>query len=187
MHITVTFRHIDSTDALKNYAIEKTGRLKKYLVDFEPVEIHWVLTVEKIRHITDVTIVANGMTIKAQESTQDLYSAIDMVIDKLEKQVIKHKEKIKNHKPGASEPGSIKYGTTEELSGEQEPEPGGRPRIVKTENVFVKPMSIEEATMQMDIIDNDFLVFTNSSTSNINVLYRRADGNYGLIEAQTSK
>ena len=79
MHVSVTFRHMESSEPLKTYAKEKTERLAKYLA--EPVEIHWVLSVEKIRHIADATITANGVNIKAQGDTQDMYSAIDMVID----------------------------------------------------------------------------------------------------------
>jgi putative sigma-54 modulation protein len=177
MHVNVTFRHIGSSDALKRYAEEKTERLAKYLI--EPIEVHWVLSVEKIRHIADATITANGVTIKGQEATADLYSAIDKVLGKLEKQVRKHKEKVKNHKFGEGESSRVRYGASETGP------PKVLPRIVKMENVFAKPMSIEEATMQMDVIERDFLVFTDSATGNINVLYRRSDGDLGLIETRT--
>ncbi len=177
MQVTVTFRHMDSSGALKKYAEEKTERLVKYLI--EPIEVHWVLSVEKIRHIADATIVANGVTIKGQEATEEMYSAIDKVLDKLEKQVRKHKEKVKNHKFGQGESSSVRYGAVEAGT------PGGGARIVKTENVFAKPMSIEEARMQMDVIDKDFLVFTDASSSQISVLYRRNDGDLGLIETRT--
>ncbi len=177
MHVNVTFRHIDSSDALKEYAEEKSERLARYLV--EPIEVHWVLSVEKIRHMADATIVANGLSIKGQEETADLYSAIDSVLDKLEKQVRKHKEKVKNHKFGEDVSSSVRYVPAEKGT------PARNPRIVKTENIFAKPMSIEEAMMQFDVIDRDFLVFTDSGTSNINVLYRRGDGDLGLIETRT--
>lgn len=178
MQVTVTFRHMDSSDPLKKYLEEKTERLEKYLV--EPIEVHWVLSVEKIRHIADATIVAaNGVTIKGQEATEEMYSAVDKVLDKLEKQVRKHKEKVKNYKFGEGESSSVKYGASEVEA------PRSTSRIVKTEDVFAKPMSIEEARMQMEVIDRDFLVFTDSTTSKINVLYRRADGDFGLIETRT--
>ncbi len=177
MHVTVTFRHLDSSDALRRYAEEKTERLVKYLI--EPAEVHWVLSVEKIRHIADVTIVTNGVTIKAQEDTEDMYSAIDLVIDKLEKQVKRYKERLKDHKTHGNLP------PTKKILVPSQEESARKPRIVKTENMFIKPMSVEEALMQLELLDNDFLVFTNSSTSNINVLYRRKDGDYGLIETQT--
>lgn len=175
MQVTVTFRHMESSEALKSYAVEKTERLSKYLV--EPIEVHWVLSVEKIRHIADATVTANGITIKGQGDTQDMYSSIDTAIDKLEMQVRKHKEKVKDHKNHNGE--SIRYAAAAEaMSGE-------RPRIVKKENQFVKPMSVEEAAMQMDVVKGDFLVFTDSATSNINVIYRMEDGDYGLIETRT--
>ncbi len=173
MRVTVTFRHMESSEPLRKYAEEKTDRLAKYF--FEPIEVHWVLSVEKIRHIADCTIVASGVTTKAQGDTQDMYSAIDMAIDKLDAQAKKHKDKTKGHKAHNSS-ASIRYIT-----------PGAegaaaRPRVVKKENQFLKPMSVEEAAMQMDVAEKEFLVFTDSLTSNINVIYRLGDGDYGLIE-----
>ena len=177
MHVTVTFRHMESSDPLRSYAEEKSERLQRFL--FEPIEVHWVLSVEKIRHIADATIVANGVTVKANEATQDMYSAIDMALDKLEKQVRKHKEKVKDHKPHADTPESIRFAATEAE------EATAAPRIAARRNVFAKPMSVEEAAMQMDVAGDDFMVFTNSDTSDINVIYRMTSGEYGLIEART--
>jgi putative sigma-54 modulation protein len=183
MHVTVTFRHIDSSDPLKEYATDKTDRLEKYLLD--PVEVHWVLSVEKIRHTAAATVTANGLRIKAQEeTTTDLYAAIDAVLDKLEVQVRKHKEKVKDHHrtETAAEP-MADMEVEDSVPAEAEAPGETLARVVTTRNVFIKPMSVEEATMQMDVADNeDFLVFTNSSTNNVNVLYSRKDGNYGLIE-----
>ena len=107
MQVVVTFRHMDKSDALRDYATEKSERLAKYL--HEPVEVHWVLSIEKIRHIADATVVAGGVSIKGQESTQDMYSAIDAVIDKLEKQVRRHKEKIKHHKMHDNADASVRF------------------------------------------------------------------------------
>lgn len=180
MHVTVTFRHMEATEPLRRYAEEKTDRLAKYLA--EPIEVHWVLTVEKIRHIADATIIGSGVSIKAQGDTPDMYSAIDTAIEKLETQVRKHKEKVKAHKPqNHAEPASIRYTAT---AGEGAAPEGGAPRIVKKENQFAKPMSVEEAAMQMGIAETDFLVFTDSTTSNISVLYRLGNGDLGLIETQ---
>ena len=175
MHVSVTFRHMESSEPLKTYAKEKTERLAKYLA--EPVEIHWVLSVEKIRHIADATITANGVNIKAQGDTQDMYSAIDMVIDKLLGQAMKHKDRVKEHKTNG-EQDSIRYAAAEAATAVAP----GRPRITKKENQFVKPMSVEEASMQLEVSSEDFLVFTDSSTGNTSVLYRLNDGGFGLIE-----
>jgi len=177
MHITVTFRHMDSSDALRKYAEEKTERFQKYLS--EPIEVHWVLSVEKIRHIADASIVGSGVTIKAEEATGDMYSAIDAVLDKLEKQVRKHKEKIKDHKPHTDEPAGKRF---PETAGGSASSAG--PKIVKKENQFLKPMSVEEAAMQMDVEKSGFLVFTDASTSNVSVIYRIDGGDYGLIESR---
>lgn len=174
MHVTVTFRHMDSSDALRTYAEEKSERIGKYLL--EPIEMHWVLSVEKIRHIADTTITANGVTIKAQGDTQDMYSAIDTVVDKLENQVRKHKERTKDHHNG--ETASIRFN----IPAGAEPAAGVKPRVVKKENVFIKPMSVEEASMQLEVINKGFLVFTDSFTGNASVLYKLEDGDFGLIE-----
>lgn len=176
MHVSVTFRHMESSDAIRGYAEEKTERLAKYL--FEPAEIHWVLSVEKIRHIADVTITANGVTTKAQGDTQDMYSAIDTVLDKLENQLRKHKERVKDHKPHTTEPASKMFPSVGAVV-------AGKPRIVKKDNQFLKPMSVEEAAMQMDVAGHKFLVFTDSVTSGVNVIYRTEDDNYCLIETRT--
>ena len=175
MQVTVTFRHMDSTEALRSYAEEKSERFAKYLV--EPVEVHWFLSVEKIRHIAEATIAAKDVSIKACEVAEDMYSAIDMALEKLEKQVRKHKEKIKNHKLGDTE--AAMYPPADVYKGEPQ-----LPRIIETENMFVKPMSVEEATLQLGVSKGNFLVFTDSATGRINVLYRRGDGNFGLIEAR---
>ena len=116
MQVVVTFRHMDKSDALRDHAMEKTARLAKYL--HEPVEVHWVLSVEKIRHIADATVVAGGVSIKAQESTQDMYSAIDAVTDKLEKQVRRHKEKVKHHKMHDNADASVRFAKEEPLEAE---------------------------------------------------------------------
>ncbi len=176
MNTTVTFRHVQPSEALKAYAEEKIGRIDKYLQ--EPIDAHWVLMVEKIRHIADVTILVNGITIKAEEETNDLYRAIDKVVDKIEIQVKKYKEKLKNHRPSSGTPLSV------QLNVIAQQEFGGQTRVVRRENIFIKPMTLDEAIMQMDLLSNDFLIYRDASSSNTNLLYRRKDGNYGLIEAQ---
>ncbi len=104
MQISVSFRNVDPSDHLKSYAETRMARFKKYME--EPVEIHLVLSIQKFRHTADVTISANGVKIKAQEETGDLYSAIDMVLDKIEKQIKRHREKIKEHKAEWKDQGS---------------------------------------------------------------------------------
>ena len=175
MQVTVTFRHMDSTEALRSYAEEKSERFAKYLV--EPAEIHWFLSVEKIRHTAEATIAAKDVSIKACEVAEDMYSAIDMALEKLEKQVRKHKEKVKNHKLGDTE--ATMYPPADVYKGEPQP-----PRIIETEKYVREAMSVDEATLQLGVSKGNFLVFTDSATSRINVLYRRGDGDFGLIDAR---
>jgi len=179
MQITTTFRHMESSSALKSYAEEKLEKIQKYID--EPIAAQVFLTVEKIRHIAEVTITAKGITIKASEETNDMYAAVDAVIDKIERQLRRYKERIKEHKPGnESTERKVRKTVLTAESIEQQQEPV----IIKSKTFSIKPMSVEEAVMQMDLLHKDFLVFTDSTTEDINVIYRRKDGNYGLIEPQ---
>lgn len=179
MQITTTFRHMESSDALKSYAEEKLSKVEKYID--EPIVAQVVFTVEKIRHMAEVTLNAKGITIKASEETNDMYAAVDAVLDKIERQLRRYKERIKEHKPGNdSDERKVKKTVLAAESIEQRQEPV----IIKSKTFSIKPMSVEEAVMQMDLLHKDFLVFTDSNTEDINVIYRRKDGNYGLIEPQ---
>jgi putative sigma-54 modulation protein len=175
MDISVTFRHLESTDALRDYAREKVSRIKKYVGT--PADVAVVLSLEKHRHQAEITLNTNGITVNAKDVTEDMYAAIDLAVDKLERQVKKHKEKLKDHKPGER---TARYNIVS-----SEPAlPAQGERIIKTESIFIKPMSVDEAIMQIDVMNNDFLVFTNAQTQKVNVLYRRRDGNLGLIEPE---
>ncbi|MFH0823027.1 MAG: ribosome-associated translation inhibitor RaiA [Pseudomonadota bacterium] len=180
MQTTVTFRRMDPSDALKNYVLERTSRLSKY-VD-RPLESQVTLSVEKFRHIVDVVIVSNGLRIAGQESHEDMYAAIDLVMEKIERQVKKYKEKIRKHKPSMGK--EIRW--RREIYSSESFEDDSDPIVVRTENYFVKPMSVDEAAMQMDLTQQEFLVFNNASSQMVNVLYRKRDGNYGLIVPQSS-
>lgn len=178
MQIAVTFRHMETSNPLKTYLEEKVSRVKKYID--EPIDAQAVMSVEKkIRHRVEVTLVAKGITIKGSEETSDMYAAIDAVVDKIERQLKRYKDKIKRHKPSAGRERQIAKSV---LSAESVDEGAVEPLIVRTNSFFVKPMSVEEAVMQMDLLHKDFLVFTDDRSAEINVVYRRKDGHYGLIE-----
>jgi putative sigma-54 modulation protein len=179
MQISVTFRQIEPAAPLREYAEQRISKVKKYLE--EPLEAHIVLSIQKFRHMADVTLITNGYKIKGQESTGDLYSAIDLVVDKIEKQIKKYRERLKEHKPAGKTPASPRVAMNV-LAREEASAASEEPRIIKSETIFAKPMDIEEAMMQLNLMNNDFLVFTNSKTGHINVIYHRKDGNYGLIE-----
>jgi putative sigma-54 modulation protein len=179
MQVSVTFRNMESKEILREYVQEKISKLKKYF-DY-PLEANVVLIVEKHRHIAEVTLVANRLTINAQEETEDMFSAIDRVLDKLERQILKHKEKIKRHKSSAPSPESLRRTEVPEpVSSDEGPEPA----MIKSKKVRARLMSVEEAALQLDLLENDFLVFTNANSKNLNIIYRLKDGHYGLIEPQ---
>ncbi len=177
MQVAVTFRHMETSDPIKSYVEEKLTRVKKYID--EPIDAQATLTVEKkIRHLAEINILAKGITIKGSEETNDMYSAIDAAVDKIERQLKRYKEKLKDHKPSSGREREIEKTI---FAAESIEEGGGEPVIIRSRSFPVKPMSVEEAVMQMDLLDKEFLVFTDAGTEEINVVYRRRDGNYGLI------
>ena len=174
MQVMVTFRHVDPTDGLRSYAEEKVQRIHKYLR--RPIEAHVILAVEKQRHIAEVVVTANHVNITATEETDDLYSAIDLAMGKVERQAKRHAAKYKEHKGG-----------TPTAATATPPADADRPRpAIQTQRVTVNPMSVDEAVIQLKVLKDDFLLFTNAATETLSVLYRRKDGNYGLIEPDLS-
>jgi len=172
MQVTVIGRHMEATDALKQYATEKFSRLDRYL----PKTVQVVVTlsvVKKVHHTAEAVIKSNGLLIQASEETEEMYAAIDLLIEKIERRVRRYKEKLVEHKHQNSK---------------TEAEPVTRdsedrvPQIIKTKRFDLKPMLPEEAVMQMELLDKPFFIFANAGTGLVNVIYRRKDGNVGLIE-----
>jgi putative sigma-54 modulation protein len=178
MQIKISFRHIEPSDPLKIYVEDKLNRIKKYLE--EPIEAHVVLRVEKFRHIAEVFLDASGFRLNGTEETDDMYSSIDLLVDSLETQASrKGKEKVSRRRSGGGpkESAGLLEPAGQEPKGEQEP------RVIRSEQVYAKPMHLDEAVVELNLSTGDFMVFTNRSTNRVNVLYRRKDGNLGLIEA----
>lgn len=168
MNIIITGRHMELTDNLKGYVEKKLKRFKRYLGNITEVVV--TLSTEKYRHKTEVILNVNGMFIQAESITGEIYSSIDDVMEKLGRQVKKYKEKIVSHRsPIKKEALSPKL--KESI-----------PTIIKRNAFDTKPMSLEEAAIQMKLLERNFFVFTNTSSGDINVLYKRKDGNFGLIE-----
>ena len=198
INVSVTFRHMEATDAIKDYAREKLDKIRKYFPD--PITAHVVLQAERgYQHVADVFITLhNGIILKGKEATEDMYSSIDLVMAKIERQVRRYKERIRDHKPHAGPTVTVRTSVLSAESMEpqaapaQEPPAKKRervptpapigPQIIKSSKFFAKPMSVEEAVMQMNLLSNEFLAFMNSATMQVSVVYRRKDGNYGLIE-----
>ena len=168
MNIIITGRHLELTDNLKKYAEEKIGKFKKYFNNISDVAI--TLSVEKYRHKAEVLLKVNGIMMQAESITEEMYSSIDEVVEKLERQIKKYKEKSVSRRKGEEKTPVF-------------PEPGEiTPLIIKKKSFNIKPMSPEEAALQIGLLDKNFFVFTNASSGSINVLYKREDGNLGLIE-----
>lgn len=178
MQTSVSFKNLDPSDNLKAYVGDKLNRFDKYLD--APADANVVLTVEKFRHITEIHIVGDGLKIKGKEETNDMYSAIDMVLDKIEKQIKKNKQKKRDRRSAGTK--TLVMESMAEAVAIAPSSPDDGPREVKVKSVDYKPMDVEEAILQMDLSDDSFLVFTNANTDQINVLYHRNDGHYGLIQ-----
>ncbi len=177
MQITITARNLEITEPIRRYAEEKISRLQKFVNQI--TSVHVVLSVEKHRQIAEVTLHVREHTIRGEESSTDLYSAIDLVADKIERQILRYKEKIVDH----SGRGLGRSHAPEEIGpAESEPLSEDGPHIVKTKRFAMKPLSPDEAAMQMSLLGHNFFVFRNAQTQEVNVLYRRYDGDYGLIE-----
>ena len=190
MEINVTFRHMEATEALREHAEKRLRRIGKYV--HRPIDAHVILSVVKRRHIAEIILNADRATMTAKEETGDLYSAIDLAGDKLEQRAQKHTEKLKNHKlpPRSRRPQEIATALPEPHDAQGlrmdviRSDSFGRrkgPEVIHTTHLPVKPMSVEEAVMQMDLMSNEFLVFQNAATATVSVVYRRKDGHYGLI------
>jgi putative sigma-54 modulation protein len=177
MQTSVTFKNLDPSEHLKSYVTEKLERFDRLLDN--PAEANVVLSVEKFRHIAEINIIGDRLNINGKEEINDMYSAIDMVLDKLEKQIKKNKQKIRERRPG-SKNWSRGMSEVEATLIEEDAE-----KQIKVKNIEYKPMDVEEAVMQMELVNYNFLVFTNAITDKVNVLYRRKDGHYGLIQPST--
>jgi putative sigma-54 modulation protein len=174
MLVTVTGKNVEVTDALRDYSEKKVAKVSKFF-EKSPVGAQVTLSTERGKHIVDITIQVNGLLLRGEEKTTDMYASIDGAIDKIERQVHKFKTRI-NRKLHNDNKIIVSPSTPhEELAA---------PVIKRNKRFTIKPMSAEEAVMQMDLLGHDFFVFSNSETDEVNVVYRRKDGNYGLIEPE---
>ena len=173
MQTSVTFKNLDPSDTLKSYVADKLNRFDRLLDN--PAEANVVLSVEKFRHIAEINIAGDRLTINGKEETVDMYSAIDNVLDKLEKQIKKSKQKIRERRTASKAKNFAIEDEAVAIDDEVE-------RQVRVKNIEYKPMDVEEAVLQMDLMTDNFLVFTNARSDRVNVLYRRKDGHYGLIQ-----
>lgn len=176
MQITLTARHMEITEAIRSRIQEKLEILDR--VAPENCRADVILAVEKFRQKVEVTLHANGRLIHAESVTNDLYASMDLAVDKLERQLVRFKEKIRH---GHNMNGQSAKGGGEQASSLSEKP---LPELVKTKRFPVKPMSLDDAILQMELLDKDFFLYTDASSESLRVLYRRRDGSLGQIQPE---
>ena len=176
MKFNIHGKKVEVTDAIRSYIEEKIGRLDRYLSDSEDITAKVVIRIVGIEQIVEVTIPIQKIVLRAEERHEDLYAAIDIVSDKLERQIRKNKTRMqKRIDKGANIGFDLSFDNVKE---------DDEDTIVKRKEIEMKPMNEEEAILQMNLIGHEFFVFKNSETGNVDVLYKRKDGNYGIIETK---
>jgi len=187
VNLTVKGRNLVLTDAISSYAEEKIGKLGKYLADGTRCEVEmWAEKNPSIakNQVVEVTIFTKGPVIRAREASPDIYASIDLVSEKLERQVKKYRGKLVSRSQGGHKEALVSEGFTSSGEPEEAEAEVTAPLIVKTKHFMIKPMTPEEACLQLELVGHDFYVFKSSETNETAVVYRRRDGNYGLIESE---
>lgn len=175
--IVVKGKHIDVTPALREYAEKRVAKVGKFFQHRNDVTVDVVLSVVKDSHIAEITYRLGGLILRGESRTEDLYASIDEASDKIERQVRRYKNRLQkkfHDSPRFLDEGA---GTAADEALDEE-----LPKVVRTKRFAVKPMDLQEAIMQMELLGHDFFVFANAETEEVNVVYRRKDGQFGLIE-----
>ncbi len=167
MDVIVRGKNVDVTEALKDHVTKKLSKMAKFF-EHRDVTAHAMLTVEKERQIIEVTIPMDGMLLRGEEASPDMYVSVDHVVDKLERQLTKYRARTKPRHPNGAKADADSHESA--------------PEVVRRKTFPRKPMTLDEALLQMDLLGHDFFAFTNADTEIINVVYRREDGHYGLLE-----
>ena len=197
MQISTTFRHMEASPAVREYAEERLDKIRKYF-QRELLAAHATFSVERNHnHTAEFSLtLPNGIVLQARETTEDMYSSVDLAAARIERQVRKWKEKIRTHKPHGGPSFSIRQAVIAPES--FEPQPGGddaaekgkatagKVHVVRERTLEVRNLAVEDAAMQLNLMEKEFLVFTDVDTNTISVIYLRKDGNYGLIETGAS-
>jgi len=179
MKISVTFRNKEGEDWQREYVDDRLRKLKKYID--HPVEARVILSVEKFRNVAEVNLAANGWNMNAKEEAKDMHLAIDNAIEKIERQLKKKKEKIRSQKTNSG-----RTGNADDMDeGLDDIEETLETRVVETKRIVLKPMSLDEAIMEIESFKNKFIIYRDSSTENVSVIYVRDDGKYALIETNS--
>ncbi|MBQ4634303.1 MAG: ribosome-associated translation inhibitor RaiA [Bacilli bacterium] len=177
MKFIIRGRKVEVTPAIKQYITDKIGRLDKYFNDPEELTATVLIKIKEIDQIVEVTIPAKKLILRAEDTNKDLYAAIDLVVDKLERQIRKNKTRLAKKK---NKEASIDFNLKYEINEEEKQES----KIVRHKEVEMKPMSEEEAIMQMELLGHEFFVYKDMKSECVCIIYKRKDGNYGIIETK---
>ncbi|MDX9822768.1 MAG: ribosome-associated translation inhibitor RaiA [Syntrophales bacterium] len=176
MKISLTFRNSEGESWQKEYIEDRLKKLNKYID--HPSEARVVLSVEKFRNVADINLTANGMVVNAKEEAKDMHLAIDEAVDKIERRLKKHRERIRGHKAAGAEERSDAETAAEES------EESSEGKILETRRVVLKPMSVEDALMELEAGKNQFIIFRDSSSEQVAVIYRAPKGKFVLLETK---
>ncbi|MDK1022283.1 MAG: ribosome-associated translation inhibitor RaiA [Candidatus Hydrogenedentes bacterium] len=187
MNVSISGRHVEVTDAMREHVESGLLKIKQHFD--RVIDVKVVLSVEKRRHLAEINLHAHGLQINAKEESDDMYASIDSALQKIERQVTKHKERIQRHQPRAQrETLEAEHEAVKIADGEDGEASGGdgtdTRQVLHREKVLLKALSVEEAAFQLDLLEDSFLMFSNAETQQVNVVYSRDDGTYGLIEPQ---
>lgn len=178
MNVSVSGKNVQVTPALREHAERRISKVQKYFDDGRPLRADVVLSTEREHHIAEVTIQVGSLLVRGVAKTDDMYVSIDSAVDRIARQVRKYKTRINRKLQDATRAAqAAAEPAVEERDAEAE-----EPRVVRVKRFAFKPMTVDEAILQMELLGHDFFVFTDAETDEVNVLYRRRDGNYGLIE-----
>ena len=185
MQVNITFRGMDSTEALKNHLKQRIEHVEKFFD--RAVEAHVVLSLERYLHHADLSLQAGHFLLRGKAKSEDMYKSIDEAMEKIERQLKRYKDKIRTTKHRGKDDAEMKVRhnvlSVQSPETEESEEWAQGPKVIRSREIVVQTLSVDEAVMQMDLMNNDFLVFRNAKTSDVNVVYHRKDGHVGLIEA----
>lgn len=176
MKFNIRANKLELTNSIKDYVESKIGKLNKYFESPEDISANVVIRTDGIDDIIEVTIPIKKAVLRAEAANKDLYAAIDLVLEKLERQIRKNKTRMHNRNTKEIESMFVEFDLTAEEALEN--------KIVKRKVIDTKPMDEEEAILQMNLLGHDFFVFKNIETEDISVIYRRKDSNYGIIDVK---
>ncbi|RYZ36922.1 MAG: ribosome-associated translation inhibitor RaiA [Myxococcaceae bacterium] len=207
MQLNITFRQFGASDSLKEYAREKVDRVNR-LLD-RAGEAHVVLSLERHLHHADITIHSGAWILRGREKSDDMYASIDLAMDKIERQLRRYRDKLKTHHGKekvhhrqdlvnslkvrhdvfevsehreSTEPAEASQATTEASNDTAQAAESGIARLVRTTHLAIQSLSVDDAVMQMNLMNNDFYVFQNQQSHALSIVYRRKEGGFGLIE-----